>query len=321
MINRGILCCAVALVTGMVVLGVQGAEGPDRDVRPNGKGIGTLQHPPTPDQAANPEAKGGKPGGGGGGGGRPKSNGIDYHGGPVMNNGVKMYYIWYGAWGTTSATQILEGLAQNIGHSPYYHINTTYASGTGAVTDDVFFGGATTVSAYLGNSLSDSAIAQIVYDAINSGALSLDDNGVYFVLTSQEVTASSGFCTVYCGWHTAAYMTFSSQHTIKYAFIGNPDRCPSACEAQQGNSPNGNPGADAMASIIAHELEEAATDPELNAWYDRRGYENADKCAWTFGTTYTAPNGTVANMHLGSRDYLIQQNWVNNNGGYCAVSY
>ena len=39
-----------------------------------------------------------------------------------------------------------------------------------------------------------------------------------------------------------------------------------------------------MASIIAHELEEAATDPDLNAWYDRRGDENADKCAWTFGT-------------------------------------
>ena len=34
-------------------------------------------------------------------------------------------------------------------------------------------------------------------------------------------------------------------------------------------------------------LEETATDPDLNAWYDRRGYENADKCAWTFGTTYT----------------------------------
>jgi hypothetical protein len=43
-----------------------------------------------------------------------------------------------------------------------------------------------------------------------------------------------------------------------------------------------------MASIIAHELEEAATDPDLNAWYDRRGMENADKCAWTFGSTSTA---------------------------------
>jgi len=39
--------------------------------------------------------------------------------------------------------------------------------------------------------------------------------------------------------------------------------------------------------------------------------ENADKCAWKFGTTYTTANGQKANMKLGARDFLIQQNWVN----------
>ena len=29
-----------------------------------------------------------------------------------------------------------------------------------------------------------------------------------------------------------------------------------------------------------HELEEAVTDPDLNAWYDSAGYEADDKCAW-----------------------------------------
>jgi hypothetical protein len=76
-----------------------------------------------------------------------------------------------------------------------------------------------------------------------------------------------------------------------------------------------------MASIISHELEEAATDPDLNAWYDRRGMENADKCAWTFGATHTVTNGAQANMTFGGRDWLIQQNWVNGSGGYCAVGY
>jgi len=75
-----------------------------------------------------------------------------------------------------------------------------------------------------------------------------------------------------------------------------------------------------MASIIAHELEEAVTDPDLNAWYDRRGAENADKCAWTFGSEYPA-SGALANMKLGTRDYLIQQNWVNASGGFCAKSW
>jgi len=32
-------------------------------------------------------------------------------------------------------------------------------------------------------------------------------------------------------------------------------------------------------------------------------------------------NGSVANMHLGSRDYLVQQNWVNDSGRYCSLSY
>ena len=155
----------------------------------------------------------------------------------------------------------------------------------------------------------------VVADAISSHALPLDTNGVYFVLTSADVNETSGFCTQYCGWHTHGTISGSD---IKYSFVGNPDRCPSACEAQL-TGPNGNAGADGMASIIAHELEEAVTDPDLNAWYDHRGYENADKCAWTFGSTYTA-NGAYANMQLGSRNYLIQQQWVNASGGFCALS-
>ena len=76
-----------------------------------------------------------------------------------------------------------------------------------------------------------------------------------------------------------------------------------------------------MASIIAHEAEETTTDPDLDAWYDTSGMENADKCAWTFGTVYKTSNGAYANMLLGGKDYLIQRNWVNASGGYCAISY
>jgi len=72
---------------------------------------------------------------------------------------------------------------------------------------------------------------------------------------------------------------------------------------------------------MAHELEEAATAPDLNAWYDAAGYENADRCAWTFGTELTASNGSKYNVTLGTRQYLIQQNWVHASGGYCAMSF
>jgi len=83
------------------------------DIRPTGKGHGI----------ANNYAK---PGGGG------TSNGIVYHGGPVMLGTTTVYYIWYGDWSGNSATTILTDFAQNIGGSPYYNINTTYTDGTNA---------------------------------------------------------------------------------------------------------------------------------------------------------------------------------------------
>jgi hypothetical protein len=145
-----------------------------------------------------------------------------------------------------------------------------------------------------GSVLLDSDIQAIV--AAHAGTdLPKDTNGVYFVLTSSDVVEATGLCTLYCGWHTSANINGAD---LKFSFVGNPDQCPMACEAQT-TSPNNNSGADGMASVIAHESEEAFTDPDLNAWYDTAGNENADKCAWTFGTTSRASNGSQYNITLG----------------------
>jgi hypothetical protein len=245
-------------------------------------------------------------------------NGILYHGGPVMLTTKVVYYIWYGNWSGNTAVTILTDLANSIGGSPYFNINTTYTNSAGTpIQNTITYGGSTTDNYSRGTSLSDTAIRSIVSDAITSGRLPKNTNGIYFVLTSQDVTATSGFCTRYCGWHTHATISGSD---IKYSFVGNPARCITSCAAQT-TGPNGNAGADGMASIVSHELEETVTDPDLNAWYDSSGAENADKCAWTFGTTSTATNGAKYNMTLGSRKYLIQQNWVNASGGFCAKSH
>ncbi len=296
------ICSATALV--MMTAAYASA---DQEMKPTGKGYGQPE-------VINSNGKSGlaKPPGAGGGSG----NGISYHSGPVMLGTTHMYYIWYGNWSGNTAPTILTDLANNM-TSPYFNINSTYYNASFVhVSNSVTFNGSVTDNYSRGKSLSDSAILGVVSDKITSGALPKDPNGVYFVLTSSDVTASSGFCSYYCGWHDHATVGGTD---IKYSFVGNPDRCINSCAAQT-VGPNGNAGADGMASIIAHELEEAVTDPDLNAWYDQRGYENADKCAWTFGTTYTA-NGAKANMKLGARHFLIQRNWVNATGGYCATAY
>jgi hypothetical protein len=68
-----------------------------------------------------------------------------------------------------------------------------------------------------------------------------------------------------------------------------------------------------MVSVIAHEMEESNTDPQLNAWYNAKGAEDADMCAWTFGSSQVRlPSGAYYNMTLNgistpTRNYLIQR--------------
>jgi hypothetical protein len=109
--------------------------------------------------------------------------------------------------------------------------------------------------------------------------------------------------------------------TVLYAAMPYDYAYPSACTS--GFAPaNGSldPGADYEVNTLGHETEETTTDMLGTAWYDNRGYENADKCAWTWGTTYPTAGGT-ANMNLGGTDFLVQQNWVNAGRGGCALSY
>jgi hypothetical protein len=251
---------------------------------------------------------------------RSGSNGISYHGGPVMLGTPGIYFIWYGNWSGDTATTILPQLITALSGSGYEHINTTYYNGSNThVAGTMALKGQATDNYSLGSSLTDSDVATIVDNHIGSG-LPEDKNGVYFVLTSADVNETSGFCTQYCGWH-ANYARPADGADIKFAFVGNPTRCPSACEAQT-TGPNGTGGADGMASIIAHESEEAISDPDGNAWFDSRGNENADKCAWTFGATSTlASNGSQYNFIGGGYNWLIQRNWVNANGGFCAMSF
>jgi hypothetical protein len=244
---------------------------------------------------------------------------ITYHGGALIQTPA-IYIIWYGNWNqsngsdTPAGQQIIRDWANTIGGSPYFNLNTTYSAGGYTVTGSVNFGGETTDTGSQGTRLTDTKVFSVVTNAINTGKLPYDANGVYFVVSSSNVSESSGFCSTYCGWHTAGNNTNGAR--IRYSFVGNANRCLSACAAQT-TSPNSNAGVDGSISVMAHELEEATTDPDpFSGWVDSNNSENGDKCAWTFGHfQYQVANGSWANIHLGTRDYLIQRDLQHNVSG------
>jgi len=179
-----------------------------------------------------------------------------------------------------------------------------------------------------GSSLTEADVADVVAHAILTNGLPLDSSSIYVVLTSADVTvidAVTQFCLTCCNLHGHSVIAGSD---FRYGFVGSPRRCPSAC-ATQAHSPNGdysdNYEADSMASWLAAALSEVVTDPYDDAWHDRYGLENPEKCEGTYSETYTVTNQAgqlaQANVELGARHYLLQHNWVNGKKGHCAMSY
>jgi hypothetical protein len=252
---------------------------------------------------------------------------IDMLGGPVMAHGANVYFIWYGNWtGTTalSTQNILTYFVQNVGGSPLSDILTTYYDRYGNRIRPYINYRASVYDYYSqGKSLSDATVRAAVVDAISSHSLPADENGIYFVMPSSDVSENSGAC----GWH---HQAVAGGIDLKYAWVGSQHCLGFLPAVNLSVSPNGNPIADEMASILAHEIFEAITDPHLAQAYidtsttDSAGNhpEMADKCS-DFGTTFTViSNGSQANVLLGSKYFLIQRMWSNNDGisGLCAQS-
>jgi hypothetical protein len=268
--------------------------------------------------------------------GNPKTDSrILYHNGQIMRNASHLYFIYYGCWscdfpGSNFDTQITLGnFASTLGLSPYFRINSTYPDADGiSPSGALIYGGAVSIETYThGNELTVSDIQSIVTEQFSAGTLPLDPAGIYLVFASSDISSlATGFCTAGSAPHHGQSIYQGTQ--IRYAFIGNAARCPTVAASQfvapNGTllpSPNQNYAADAMASTMAHALNVIVTNPNGNGWFDRYGLENAAKCQGKFGTTYTTANGARANLKFGTRDFLIQQNWINYGKGYCTLAY
>ena len=249
---------------------------------------------------------------------------ILYHGGPILLGSVPVYIIYYGSF-PSSTISIVNDFFSTIGGSPQYNVNTTYFNGQGAhIQNAISFSTSSHIyndNYSLGKSFNSNTVQTVVMNAIQGGHLPADATGIYFVVTAMDVTIP-GFCKSFCAYH-ANSSTIVTGLDIKYSLIPDPTQACAGCDGNvaiygQSITPNGDLGADEMTDSIMHELSEAVTDPDGSAWYTRRGAENGDLCNFTYGTTYTAPNGAIANAHVGSRDYLIQEIWENSGAGFCA---
>ena len=126
-----------------------------------------------------------------------------------------------------------------------------------------------------------------------------------------------GFGSQYCAYHTHGA---TAQGNVFYAAMPYNQQYPTGCTSQFA-SPNADVAANSEINTLAHEIEETTTDDMGNAWYDSRGNENADKCAWTWGTTSTIAGGGVYNQSYNGKYFLVQQNWVNAGSGGCTTGY
>ncbi len=290
---------APVVVDGRIPVFAAAASGP-KSLLPTGKGLGVAL-------GMDPRTR--------------AKNTIEYHAGPVMTNVQDVYFIWYGTWGSDSVAEnnktIMTDLASNFCGQSYTDMWRAYTDTQGRAPLGCLIYAGNYFDAYShGRTLSDADVADIVRNQFATNWLPQDPGGIYIVLTSADVAESSGFGTSYCGWHGRTDYD-GSQHHI--GFLGWPERAPSNC-APNGVGPNGTVGADAAASHLVGLLSDIVTDPAFGAWYDKLGLEMADKCIWTYGTTYTAANGAKANVRLGFRDFLLQQLWVpSRNGGSCAL--
>jgi len=306
----------------VIAAGVAAAEPPSPDdaVGPGHEILGVV---PT-QAAAHSQAGGGAKAGGN----------LTYHGGKVLltNKTVAIYWSPSNAIGNGSSYASLinryfgdvaaaSGSTGNVYAVLNQYYNSTNAhiayssSFTGAVYDSQPYpaSGCSDSVSQTTTCLSDAQLRAEIQRLYATGAISADSNTTYFVFTDKNIGScySSSSCAFsqYCAYHSNVAL---GSNTVQYANQPYAASVPVACDP--GSRPNNN-DADWTINVTSHEHRESINDPLGNAWYDRRGYEGSDKCAWNFGTV--ASDG--ANQTINGHRYILQQEWSNASSG-CALS-
>ena len=218
-----------------------------------------------------------------------------WHNGPVMHSTTVVPVFWGSKWSnSTFVGDKVDGLDyfySHVGGSAYLHTNSEYTDGAGNVnTTNV------SSSGHLSDSTATPSGAPSTSQVLAEVAKVTNNNpvpGAYYPVYSDQPRGNAG----YCAWHSSG--TINGKQ-VEFAFFFNLDGDP-GCDPGAPTNIGHSQGLSALANVSGHELSEMLTDPQLNAWYDQKGAENSDKCAWTF-------DGLVT---VGSQSWKIQGNWSN----------
>jgi Phosphate-induced protein 1 conserved region len=270
---------------------------------------------------------------------------LTYHGGPVMTSAKTYAIFWLPANLQNGAATSLSTHYQNVqtsflslypGHglannnTQYYERSsvgpfhfTSYiqnaGSFAGAYVDTNPYPASGCYYPVTGsNCLNDAQLQAEIQRVITLKGWTPDINTMFFLYTSSgEGSCAGSSCsyTDYCAYHS---YFLSSGAPVIYANMPYADT--NYCQVSGTPSPNGDPAADAAAAVVSHELTEAITDPELNAWYGQDlSDEIGDKCAWNYGTN-TWDSGkanqswpvSLGNLIIGAGpiyNFELQQEW------------
>ena len=240
----------------------------------------------------------------GAGGGSPKARYPDmtYHRGPVMPSAVVQPIFWGTSW-ALPLNDKMSGLAsfyQGYSNSTYAKTSGEYADSTGQVVgpaltyqDAVVDPSAAVTTA----PTTAQVLAEVAKEVPSPDPKGL---GFYPVYVDSPRPADVDFCA----WHSYGSVNGTP---VQIAFFWNLDGDAGCDNVERGTTHS--QGLAALANVSAHELSEARTDPRINAWYDQKYDENADKCAWTFGPTTTNPL-QLSTLSNGTQ-WKLQGEWSN----------
>jgi hypothetical protein len=229
---------------------------------------------------------------------------VTYHGGPVQHMQKIFTIFWDPASSFPGGYQsAINQFVQDLSGTPYYAIASQYGDGSGNISTVVAYGGTwlDTVNALPESALTRADLLAEVNRAKSVNGWTSDANSYFMIYTPSGYASSDGPA---CGLHW-----FGNPAVGQIMF---PD---SGCFAPS-PWPN-NEIADAAFNASAHEIIEAATDPQGNAWYSAfSGGELADLCNFSFGRRSSDGSNVTFNGH----NYLVQQLWSNAASG-CALTY